>query len=505
MSTATTAPPRADAALVERLRADLATAGYTVDGVADLLGPLAGAALAREQTLPAQRVTADSGTPLATLVRLFTLGDAVDEAEAGSALPTLGVTGALALGLVTQQGPGVVATCDLRPYGDEDHEWWVASDLSEIATRQPLREDHVLGIGGASTTLASWTPRPDVERALDLGTGSGVQALHLGAHARHITATDISERALAYARFNALLNGLDWDLRAGSMLDPVAGERFELIVSNPPFVITPRGAGVPLFEYRDGGAAGDAVVAGLVRSIGEHLEPGGIAQFLGNWEIVDDADWRDRVRGWVSGTGLDAWVVQRDVQDPAQYAETWARDGGHHSATAEFAAMYAAWLDDFASRGVTSIGFGVITLQRPASEREPFVSLEEAVGRVAIPMGPSVLAGLRARTWLAEHGDDDLLAIAWRCAPDVTEERHGRPGASDPSVILLRQGGGLGRAVQLDTAMAAFASVCDGDLTAGQALTAIGSLLGIDDLELRASALPVIRDLVADGLLVRDE
>ena len=92
MSTATTAPPRADAALVERLRADLATAGYTVDGVADLLGPLASAALAREQTLPAQRVTADSGTPLATLVRLFTLGDAVDEAEAGSALPTLGVT-----------------------------------------------------------------------------------------------------------------------------------------------------------------------------------------------------------------------------------------------------------------------------------------------------------------------------------------------------------------------------------------------------------------------------
>ena len=289
------------------------------------------------------------------------------------------------------------------------------------------------------------------------------------------------------------------------MLDPVEGERFELIVSNPPFVITPRGAGVPLFEYRDGGAAGDAVVAGLVRSIGEHLEPGGIAQFLGNWEIVAGADWRDRVSGWVSGTGLDAWVVQRDVQDPAQYAETWARDGGHHSATAEFAAMYAAWLDDFASRGVTSIGFGVITLQRPASDREPFVFLEEAMGRVAAPMGPSVLTGLRARTWLAEHSDDDLLAIAWRCAPDVTEERHGRPGAPDPSVILLRQGGGLGRAVQLDTAMAAFASVCDGDLTAGQALTAIGSLLGTDDRELRASALPVIRDLVADGLLVRDE
>ncbi|HET6693657.1 MAG TPA: methyltransferase [Pedococcus sp.] len=502
---APTTPPRADHDLVARLRADLSGAGYTVDGVAELLGPLASAALAREQTLPAQRVTAASTEPAATLVRLFTLGDAVDEAEAGAALSSLGVTGALALGIVVQQGPGVVATCDLRPYGDEEHEWWVASDLSELATRQPLREDHVLGIGGASTTLASWTPRPEVDRALDLGTGCGVQALHLGSHVRHITATDISERALAYARFNALLNGVQWELRAGSLLDPVAAERFGLIVSNPPFVITPRGAGVPLFEYRDGGAAGDTIVADLVRSIGDHLEPGGIAQFLGNWEIVGDADWRERVRGWVSGTGLDAWVVQRDVQDPAQYAETWARDGGHHSATAEFAAMYAAWLDDFASRGVTAIGFGVITLQRPATRREPFIDLEEAEGRVAAPMGPAVLAGVRARTWLVEHSDDDLLAVAWRCAPDVTEERHGLPGAEDPSIILLRQGGGLGRAVRLTTAMAALASVCDGDLTARQALAAIASLLDVSDDELRASAVPVIRELVADGLLVRDE
>lgn len=503
MSATATPPPRADPALTGLLRADLERAAYTVEEVADLLGPLAGGALDREQTLPAQRVTAASTSPVATLLRLFTLGDAVDEDEVGRALPTLGMAGALDLGLVAQQGPGVVALCDLRPYAEEGHQWWVASDLSEIATRRPLSEDHVLGIGGASTTLASWTPRPRVERALDLGTGCGVQALHLVAHAEHITVTDISERALAYARFNALLNGAHWDVVQGSMLDAVAGQRFGLIVSNPPFVITPRGVGVPHFEYRDGGAAGDAIVADLVRSIGDHLEPGGIAQFLGNWEIVDGADWRDRVRAWVADTGLDAWVVQRDVQDPAQYAETWARDGGHHSATAEFAAMYAAWLDDFASRGVAAIGFGVITLQRPATDRAPFVDLEEATGRVAAPMGPHVLAGLRARTWLAEHSDDDLLDTPWRVAEDVTEERHGRPGAPDPNVILLRQGGGLGRAIRLDTATAALASVCDGDLTPRQALSAIAGLLDMDADAMAGSALPFLRECVADGLFVR--
>lgn len=498
----TTPTPRADAELVARLRADLVAAAYTVEAVGELLGPLAAAALAREQVLPAQRVTVDVGTPLATLVRLFALGDAVDSEEAAAALPTLGLSGATSLRLVAPQGPGVVSTCDLRPYGDDDHAWWIASDLTELQTRAPLREDHVLGIGGASTTLASWTPRPAVERALDLGTGCGVQALHLGAHARQVTVTDISTRALDYARFNALLNECEWEVVEGSMLDPVAGQRFGLIVSNPPFVITPRTPDVPLFEYRDGGQAGDAVVADLVRSIGAHLEPGGVAQFLGNWEVVGEADWRDRVRGWVAGTGLDAWIVQRDVQDPAQYAETWSRDGGHHSATTEFATMYAAWLDDFASRGVSAIGFGVITLQRPLEERSPFVELTEATGPVAAPMGPHVLSGLRARTWLAEHTDDEVLAVAWRCADDVTEERHGRPGAEDPSVILLRQGGGLRRAVRLDTVGAALVSVCDGTLPADAAVAAIAELLGSDVGEVRASAVPLLRELVADGLLV---
>jgi hypothetical protein len=196
-------------------------------------------------------------------------------------------------------------------------------------------------------------------------------------------------------------------------------------------------------------------------------------------------------------------VIQRDEQDPAQYAETWARDGGHLPGTDAFDAMYTAWLTDFAARGVVSIGFGVVTLQRPATDRAPWRDLVEVTGPVASPMGPAVLAGIRARTWLAEHDDEEVLATAWRCAEDVTEERHGRPGAADPSVILLRQGGGLRRAVRLDTAMAGLVSVCDGELAAGQALAAIAELTGQDAAAVREQALPVIRELVADGLLVR--
>ena len=109
-------PPRVDPALVPALRTDLVAARYTVAGVTELLGPMATAALDRDQALPAQRVTAASSAPGATLVRLFALGDPVDVAEAAAALPTLGVDGAVELGLVEPEGDAVVARCDLRPY-----------------------------------------------------------------------------------------------------------------------------------------------------------------------------------------------------------------------------------------------------------------------------------------------------------------------------------------------------------------------------------------------------
>ncbi len=498
----TSTTPRADPGLLPALRADLVASRFTVAGVTELLGPMAAAALDREQALPAQRVTSSSSDPCATLVRLFTLGDPVDVADVAAALPTLGIDGAVSLGLVTPEGDGLVALCDLRPYAADGLDWWVASDLGELATGAPLRVDHVLGIGGASATLAAWTPRPHVERALDLGTGCGVQALHLEAHADEVVVTDLSTRALAYARFNAALDESEWDVRAGSMLEPVAGERFGLVVSNPPFVITPRSGAVPRFEYRDGGEAGDEVVRDLVRSVGAHLEEGGIAQFLGNWEVPRGTTWTERVGSWLADTGLDAWVVQREVQDPAEYAETWARDGGHHPGTAAFNGMYAAWLDDFEARDVEAIGFGVVTLQRPRTSREPFVDLMDVSWPVESPMGPAVLAGLDARTWLAEHDDDAVLDTAWRCAPDVHEERHTMPGAPDPSTIVLRQGGGLRRHLTLSTVTAAYTSVCDGGLTARAAAAAIAGLLDVDGEAVRAEVVAFVRDAAKDGLLL---
>lgn len=494
-----------DPSLIAALRADLAAADYSVTHVLDLLGPVAANALAREQVIPAERVTRESTDPAAVLVRLFTLGDPVDQARVEAALPRLGAAGALRLGLVRAEGDALLALVDLRPYGDDEHTCWIASDLSELATRAPLPVNHVLGVGGASATLAAWTPRPRVRRALDLGTGCGVQALHLSTHAEEIVATDISERALNIVRFNAALNEQDWDIRQGSMLEPVAGERFSLIVSNPPFVITPRDHGLPTYEYRDGGQSGDAVVEHLVTHLGEHLEPGGIAQIIGNWEVVGDAAWGERVADWAARAGVDVLVLMREMQDPAQYAETWARDGGQQSGTGEFARMYAAWLDDFAARGVSGIAFGLITLHRPADERTPWIEIRDARGPVRPPLGPVLLAQVEARDWLARHTDQEVLDTAWTVAPDVTLVQVSRPGEPDLSYLELRQSEGLQQSDLLSgdfgTAAAAYIGVADGELTARQAIVAIAALLDRDQAVLLDDFTIRIRQWVADGIL----
>ena len=506
---------RVDREGVERLRGDLA--GFTVDAVQDLLGPVAHAALGREQPVPARLAVTEgpaAGEPLAVLLAAFVLGLPVTRAALDAALPAVGTDGAVRLGLVETSGHGgydaVRALVDLRPYAAVDalgqHDWWVVSDLAELATGAPLRVDHVLGVGGASVTLARCTIRRHVGRVLDLGTGCGVQALHATRHARHVVATDVSGRALALAGLTLALNGVGdrVELRAGDLLEPVAGEHFDLVVSNPPFVITPRRTGVPAYEYRDAGLVGDELVRQLVSDVGAVLAPGGIAQFLGNWEHRRGEPWSERVTGWLADSGLDGWVVQREVQDPAEYAELWIRDGGRPDA-ARYEQLYRAWLEDFATRGVEAVGFGLVTLRRPLEAgpgpRPPLRRVEEVRGGGDGPLGEHLAAALDAADLLARTSDAELLERRPRLAADVTEERYHRPGEEDPEVVLLRQTAGFGRVVRADTALAGFAGAADGELTAGQLAGALAHLLERPVADVVPGLLPAVRGLTTDGFL----
>nr|WP_202469231.1 methyltransferase [Streptomyces sp. SID2888] len=520
--------------VVARLREALLAASFTADGLLDLLGAPAYAALARSETVPALRATRGD-TPLETLVRLFLLQQPVPHPRVAGVLP---VDACVEAGwLVRTGGDEIAATVDVRPYGGPGGEdWFIVSDLGcavggSGGVRASARwrggggrraggignrdEGVVLGVGGASTTLAGITVRTPVGSALDLGTGSGIQALHAVRHATRVTATDVNPRALDITALTLALSGAPAaDLREGSLFEPVRDdETFDLIVSNPPFVISPSrlapssspgsppgAAPFTRLTYRDGGMGGDDLCRTLVQQAGERLNGGGFAQFLANWQHVEGEDWQDRLRSWVP-RGCDAWIVQREVQDITQYAELWLRDAGDHRGdTADYQARYDAWLDEFEARKVRAVGFGWIALRR-TDAAEPSITVEEWPHPVEQPLGDTVRAHFDRIDYLRAHDDAALLAGHFRLAAEVVQEQVGLPGAEDPEHVVLRQNRGMRRATKVDTVGAGFAGVCDGSLSAGRILDAIAQLVGEDPVSLRDRTPAQIRLLVEQGFL----
>jgi HemK-related putative methylase len=111
---------------------------------------------------------------------------------------------------------------------------------------------------------------------LDMGTGSGVCAVFAARHARRVVAVDINAAAVRCARSNAILNQLEHkiEVRHGDLFEPVAGERFDLILFNPPFK-----RGVPR-DDRDRAWRSIDVAERFAANLAGHLKPGGAALVL---------------------------------------------------------------------------------------------------------------------------------------------------------------------------------------------------------------------------------
>jgi hypothetical protein len=483
--------------LPDRLREALVAADFTVDAVRELLGEVADAALLRNETTPALRRTSTDQQPLATLTRLFLLQTTVTAGAAEAALPGL-VDRLVAEGVLDRSVGEVAARLDVRPYATEDRALWVVSDLTPglDGLPQQMGADHVLGISPASTSLAQLTIRAEVGSSLDLGTGCGVQALHLASHSATVVATDVNQRALGIATFNAALNEVGdlVEVRDGSFFEPVRGDRFDLIATNPPFVISP--ATGERLVYRDSGLPGDQVVEDIVRAAPDHLTDRGWCQVLANWVVERNRPWDERLAGWL-GPDVDALVVQRELVDPAAYVELWLKDSGHHPATGgdpgEYRRRYETWLSWLDEQRVEAIGFGWVNLRNGGTGRQDLwdwpYDVEQPIASAIADWadGFTTAAGAEARLRLRE---------------DVVQETVGPAAAEDPETIVLRQQRGFRRARRADTVVAALAGASDGDLPIGLLLDAIAQLLDLDATSTRATYLPVVRELVDEGFLV---
>jgi SAM-dependent methyltransferase len=270
-------PSKAWRALGERLRAigldAQAVAPYWAIAAAGgdpLRAPLAKWHLRRERTLTAYAM------------RMFMFWDAVSPAEAQATLgDELPLEKMLECGLLRRtDAGGVVSPFAMRAVSIGGADLVLADDLTAGG-------DAVMGPSQATMTLTRLAyPLARVERALDLGCGPGTLALALSPMCDRVVATDVSPRAIALARVNASMNGVqNVELRTGDLFAPVAGESFDLVTSHPPFVPCP--ADMPVTPFLFGGPRGDELPLRILGEVATHLEADGLALMTVSWPVAE--------------------------------------------------------------------------------------------------------------------------------------------------------------------------------------------------------------------------
>lgn len=152
------------------------------------------------------------------------------------------------------------------------------------------------------------------------------------------------------------------------------------------------------------------------------------------------------------------------------------------------------------------MAFGWILLRR---EEEPTRSplrdlavIESGPGSNPVGLAAFLETRMGLLDWLASADDDELAATSYQLAADVTEHRHLRPGADDPTMITIEQGGGLAQTFQADPALAGFLGVCDGTLTLAQIAAALAHLLGVEEEALARQLIDQVRTLVPAAIIV---
>ncbi len=475
------------------LRGLLRAADYTEAGVAAALHLEAQPGI-HEADIPAHERRLPHGTPLAVLIQLFILGVRVSVDDASRALAPLPLERLYRVGLLRRYGGLVASPVRITP-------WSGLTLVHDPDSSHRLRPNHVTGIGPAARTLASLTLRRPVESALDLGAGSGIQALLAAQHSTQVTAVDINPRALRYTRLNALLNCLsNVECLQGSLFEPVKGSLFDLIVANPPYVISPDFQ----YSFRDSGQPGDTLCRTVVSEAPAFLHEGGVAHILCNWACHAKEQWWEPVENWVKGRGCDVLLLHYGGSDPLSYAAIWIQSSAHGEGKA-FSQALDRWLEYYRVSGIEGIVYGTILLRRRAGGSNWMQRLDMNSGPVG-SASDQISRLFEAQNYLASLGDERaLLAERFRPANGQRMEqtilyRDGQYMVQNARLLLED---GIGIDAEVSPQLINLLLRLDGERRLSDLIEEVAEDTEVDPVRLANDALPAIRLLFEQGLLYR--
>ncbi len=477
-SEAANPPPRLvvpDRCTLSALRTAFAREGYTRGRVARALGRRPPVPETRPAVY-ARRVSELDG--LGTLVLLFRLGVPVGRAAAARALAPADLDVLFDSGLLEERGDQVASTVGVS----HDAGLLLAHDAGPASGRSPAW--HVLGVTPGSRTLAALTIRKRVRAALDVGTGCGIQALLAARHAERVVATDLNKRALIFTRINAGLNGLaNVECRHGDLFAPVRDERFELVVSNPPFVVSPAAD----LMFRDAELPGDELSRQVVAEASDHLAKGGHATVLCNWIWSTGTHWSEPPREWLRGRGCDALLLHFTADDPLTYASKWTDD-------------LDRWLAYYRRSHIERISLGAAVVRR-AGPPGRIIALQAS----AAPLGDAGEQLLRVFAAADDATSDEaLLDARFRLAEhQLTQTARYRRGRYAVETTLVSIPGAPLNAHAETDAIHVLARL-DGTAPLSVVIERAARETRLDRARLQAAALRCLRRLYVRGFLIRE-
>lgn len=456
--------------MIAGLRDALIAAGYTAEGLRGVVGTPPGIGPRHDREVYLRRLGHDE---IGILARLFWVGAPVDEQDARRALEPFELTALVESDLVELRDGQAHATMGIEVYED----LYLVSDFDEAK----VSPDYVTGINRSARLLADLTIRRPVRSTLDLGTGSGIQALLASPHSEHVVAVDTNPRALACAELNAQLNDVSgFEARTGSWFEPVHEPEFDLIVVNPPFAVSPDTD----LAYRDSELPADEVSLSILRGAAKRLAEGGYAHIECNWVHPPRGDWREPLESAFAGTDCDAVLLKFETFDSLEYAASWTR------ILDDFGAFHSAldrWLEYYRRAGIEAVSWGVVILRR-RSLGQNWVRAFDVPGFPARAAGSHVERLFTGKDYLRALSSDDELAKGVFALPEGVrfEHRYG-PCEQGHTLVVIPDSVGFSARIAPDAAQAI--ARCDGELELGA--------LGGD----RASVAAGARRLLELGLL----
>ena len=474
-----------------RLRAFFEEAGYNETSLRKHLGAAElPSRLLRNHARLLDRTAAH--TALNALLRWFWLGVPLRADRLDGLIPAEILSLLLQSGLLKQQDEELCPRAMLLHFDG----FLVASDHASAIDRK--QTEMVLWPNPTSKFLARFAIRRPSRATLDLGTGSGILSLSAARHSDVVVATDLNQRAVGCARFNARLNGVEnIEVFAGDCFEPVKGRQFDLILSNPPFFITPQGD----YLFCENPMELDGLCRRLVKEAPAYLNEGGYLEMLCEWAQIKGQPWEERVAEWLQDTGCDAWVMKGLTQNPEEYAQQRIKETSDD--TAQDAANYSGYMNYYRHRGVEAIHDGLIVMRRRQGRN--WVRIEEVPSTPKGDMGELIVSTFAAHDLMQRmETDEDLRALRPRMAPNVRLEQvcEQHEGQWRAESLTLRLTSGFPFHMNVQPLVAEFLVTCDGTRTAGEAIQAFAAQANAPVDAVQKECLGIIRKLLERGFMV---